>query len=156
MEFTTHLDMYDVHRFFFVMIRRPPRSTRTDTLFPYTTLFRSPGRRRGRERDPAGRPGGRGGDPALPLPDRRDAARDTTERGCRPEGRRVRRPETMSQTASLESDMNSLSARLRQARPGLTRGPTVDLTPLQQVPKRRRCTVPTPAPGLHTDNEGKG
>src|SRR3546814_5457588 len=27
--------------FFFVRIRRPPRSTRTDTLFPYTTLFRS-------------------------------------------------------------------------------------------------------------------
>src|SRR3546814_14622072 len=27
---------------FFLMIRRPPRSTRTDTLFPYTTLFRSP------------------------------------------------------------------------------------------------------------------
>src|SRR3546814_1837484 len=26
------------------MIRRPPRSTRTDTLFPYTTLFRSPPR----------------------------------------------------------------------------------------------------------------
>src|SRR3546814_9734407 len=35
--------------FFFVMIRRPPRSTRTDTLFPYTTLFRSLG---------AGRPRG--------------------------------------------------------------------------------------------------
>src|SRR3546814_18231275 len=30
--------------FFFLMIRRPPRSTRTDTLFPYTTLFRSPDR----------------------------------------------------------------------------------------------------------------
>src|SRR3546814_14000781 len=27
--------------FFFLMIRRPPRPTRTDTLFPYTTLFRS-------------------------------------------------------------------------------------------------------------------
>src|SRR3546814_15295446 len=27
--------------FFILMIRRPPRSTRTDTLFPYTTLFRS-------------------------------------------------------------------------------------------------------------------
>src|SRR3546814_5710123 len=27
--------------FFFLMIRRPPRSTRTDTLFPYPTLFRS-------------------------------------------------------------------------------------------------------------------
>src|SRR3546814_14259330 len=26
---------------FFLMIQRPPRSTRTDTLFPYTTLFRS-------------------------------------------------------------------------------------------------------------------
>src|SRR3546814_20042040 len=32
--------------FFFLMIRRPPRSTRTDTLFPYTTLFRSVGRAR--------------------------------------------------------------------------------------------------------------
>src|SRR3546814_7295555 len=28
--------------YFFLMRRRPPRSTRTDTLFPYTTLFRSP------------------------------------------------------------------------------------------------------------------
>src|SRR3546814_10581594 len=38
--------------FLFLMIRRPPRSTRTDTLFPYTTLFRS-----------------------LPLPDRRQQQR---------------------------------------------------------------------------------
>src|SRR3546814_15906627 len=30
-----------VDDFVFLMIRRPPRSTRTDTLFPYTTLFRS-------------------------------------------------------------------------------------------------------------------
>src|SRR3546814_1990423 len=30
---------------FFLMIRQPPRSTRTDTLFPYTTLFRSMGGR---------------------------------------------------------------------------------------------------------------
>src|SRR3546814_15434497 len=29
------------HHLFFLMTRRPPRSTRTDTLFPYTTLFRS-------------------------------------------------------------------------------------------------------------------
>src|SRR3546814_6444661 len=43
---------------FFLMRRRPPRSTRTDTLFPYTTLFRSrPRRRAGR----AGRRCGRGG-----------------------------------------------------------------------------------------------
>src|SRR3546814_2062226 len=32
------------------MIRRPPRSTRTDTLFPYTTLFRSPADAPGRRR----------------------------------------------------------------------------------------------------------
>src|SRR3546814_14949023 len=31
---------------FFLMIRRPPRSTHTDTLFPYTTLFRSATSRR--------------------------------------------------------------------------------------------------------------
>src|SRR3546814_4080521 len=36
------------------MIRRPPRSTRTDTLFPYTTLFRSPVREHGRLPDPCG------------------------------------------------------------------------------------------------------
>src|SRR3546814_20213801 len=42
---------------FFLMIRRPPRSTRTDTLFPYTTLFRSP---RGFRAVPA--------DPSLPCP----------------------------------------------------------------------------------------
>src|SRR3546814_14992794 len=33
--------MLGVFMIFFLMIRRPPRSTRTDTLFPYTTLFRS-------------------------------------------------------------------------------------------------------------------
>src|SRR3546814_9753281 len=40
------------------MIRRPPRSTRTDTLCPYTTLFRSPcdARQEGRDRNsPKGR-----------------------------------------------------------------------------------------------------
>src|SRR3546814_8249907 len=38
------------------MRRRPPRSTRTDTLFPYTTLFRSPG------------PHSNGRNPQLPVP----------------------------------------------------------------------------------------
>src|SRR3546814_17450975 len=41
----TYDDLFAVYvyvlLFFFLMIRRPPRSTRTDTLFPYTTLFRS-------------------------------------------------------------------------------------------------------------------
>src|SRR3546814_16104474 len=48
-----------IFTFFFLMIRRPPRSTRTDTLFPYTTLFRSPVRDRmqrcGRTCEPRGR-----------------------------------------------------------------------------------------------------
>src|SRR3546814_13658857 len=39
---------------FFLMIRRPPRSTRTDTLFPYATLFRS-GDGSGKGDRPAGR-----------------------------------------------------------------------------------------------------
>src|SRR3546814_3237032 len=33
--------LYVFHTSFFLLIRRPPRSTRTDTLFPYTTRFRS-------------------------------------------------------------------------------------------------------------------
>src|SRR3546814_13427807 len=37
--------------FFFLMIPRPPRSTRTDTLFPYTTLFRSSPRSRNLDND---------------------------------------------------------------------------------------------------------
>src|SRR3546814_6788984 len=40
--------------FFFLMIRRPPRSTRTDTLFPYTTLFRSRPAGDGGRQDPHG------------------------------------------------------------------------------------------------------
>src|SRR3546814_13682844 len=44
---------------FFLMRRRPPRSTRTDTLFPYTTLFRSRPRE-GCLHDRRGRPEVRG------------------------------------------------------------------------------------------------
>src|SRR3546814_15853154 len=51
------------------MIRRPPRSTRTDTLFPYTTLFRSlfprPSRRPGRAGVRAARTNGRRNPPAI-------------------------------------------------------------------------------------------
>src|SRR3546814_8387673 len=59
------------------MIRRPPRSTRTDTLFPYTTLFRSAGepgaghrRAGGRLRPPAG--------PRLQLRQERDRSEEHT------------------------------------------------------------------------------
>src|SRR3546814_2634260 len=64
------------------MIRRPPRSTRTDTLFPYTTLFRSAA-------GMAGKAGGRGGGPAASeVPDRwADPGRQTPSPGRGGRGR---------------------------------------------------------------------
>src|SRR3546814_10820301 len=72
------------------MIRPPPRSTRTDTLFPYTTLFRSRGlrgaSRRGsappcrRRRHRHWRAGGRrGGSPPAPRPRHRRSEEHTSE-----------------------------------------------------------------------------
>src|SRR3546814_6590611 len=62
------------------MIRRPPRSTRTDTLFPYTTLFRSLGGERALVRAVlAHRPRRLHGHPAalrVPLPARREGSLD--------------------------------------------------------------------------------
>src|SRR3546814_13362666 len=52
---------------FFLMIRRPPRSTRTDTLFPYTTLFRSHRADLAKLRRAAGRVVGEGAVEALDL-----------------------------------------------------------------------------------------
>src|SRR3546814_16604326 len=47
-----------MYSFFFLMRRRPPRSTRTDTLLPYTTLFRSyPRRARGQGAERTAYPG---------------------------------------------------------------------------------------------------
>src|SRR3546814_14837941 len=57
------------------MIRRPPRSTRTDTLFPYTTLFR------------AGARGAEGAPPTMTA--RRVRSRGSGRPAQRPLGRRV-------------------------------------------------------------------
>src|SRR3546814_1434265 len=54
---------------FFLMIRRPPRATRTDTLFPYTTLFRSAGGHHDLARDALQRSHDRRPDDALVLID---------------------------------------------------------------------------------------
>src|SRR3546814_17956654 len=53
---------------FFLMIRRPPRSTRTATLFPYTTLFRSASRHAGPARRPRGRRAALGARQRRPRP----------------------------------------------------------------------------------------
>src|SRR3712207_6862979 len=61
--------------FFFLMIRRPPRST----LFPYTTLFRSPRPRGAQPRASGARLLGRAGGARPPREPRRRGARDRSE-----------------------------------------------------------------------------
>src|SRR3546814_1395275 len=54
------------------MIRRPPRSTRTDTLFPYTTLFRSVAAG-------SSSPASRSSSPPMPSPEYRSALRSEAQ-----------------------------------------------------------------------------
>src|SRR3546814_20136087 len=79
---------YWVLCFCLLMIRRPPRSTRTDTLFPYTTLFRSAPRRAA---DPTGCPRPRG--PSV------------LARGPRTASERARRGRSEEHTSELQSLM---------------------------------------------------
>src|SRR3546814_19164563 len=69
-----------IHIFFFLMIRRPPRSTRTDTLFPDTTLFRSVRRPAGQRKSPPARGGGPRQQGAAPRADR--CRRDAPQRAA--------------------------------------------------------------------------
>src|SRR3546814_9415099 len=83
---------------FFLMIRRPPRSTRTDTLFPYTTLFRSKcpmASRCGRSASPA-RANRRAANISSPAPRR---AKSPPRR--RPRAARARSEEHTSELQSL-------------------------------------------------------
>src|SRR3546814_9552536 len=118
---------------FFLIIRRPPRSTRTDTLFPYTTLFRS---------EPAGKfPANRSAH--FPLRLRRKAAPGGAAafatgarsggKWTRPGFRRPRRSE--EQTSELQSLMRTSSAVfcLKKNIP-------------QQHPDDTSCTVSTNSP----------
>src|SRR3546814_14482578 len=59
--------MFDLMSFFLLTARRPPISTRTDTLFPYTPLFRSILRRAGQFRPPSRRSRAFGGRFRAPL-----------------------------------------------------------------------------------------
>src|SRR3546814_2011495 len=84
------------------MIRRPPRSTRTDTLFPYTTLFRSPARRNNGARDSST---GRGS--AAPAGGRHGITHCSRHRH-RPEGylsNRADVPRSEEHTSELQSLM---------------------------------------------------
>src|SRR3546814_6014919 len=79
---------------FFLMIRRPPRSTRTDTRFPYTTLFRSPW------------------SPRESSPDRPPPRRGRNGRTCRTAAARVshrtQAPQSRSRSEEHTSELQSL------------------------------------------------
>src|SRR3546814_15120106 len=95
------LDLHLLYDFLFVMLRRPPRSTRTDTLFPYTTLFRSRASRRGPRgvaRPRRGRADDRG--------DRQ--ARDHRTREILPRGLRDRLPVRSDRSEEHTSELQSL------------------------------------------------
>src|SRR3546814_8580284 len=86
-----------------LMIRRPPRSTRTDTLFPYTTLFRSrsvpPAADRPRSHSPAGRRAAPDAPCACPSP-----ALRATGQAARPHARPCV-PRSEEHTSELQSLM---------------------------------------------------
>src|SRR3546814_20675115 len=79
------------------MIRRPPRSTRTDTLFPYTTLFRASDALRGPGAGDAGRIDGAGADDA---PHARTPRRDHEDRYAAGEKDRGAQTEDVVMTGS--------------------------------------------------------
>src|SRR3546814_3919158 len=85
-EIYCQLEYCSVLHVFFLMIRRPPRSTRTDTLFPYTTLFRS--------------------GPLSAASPRRNRARPSTGRGR--SARRSRRGSVGDRSEEHTSELQSL------------------------------------------------
>src|SRR3546814_12949188 len=93
--------------FYFLMIRRQPRSTRTDTLFPYTTLFRSHHRGTRRDRSRPCRRGGR-----RPIPHRRGTKVSypvaSTRTGTPSAGSKTRRSAPPRRSEEHTSELQSL------------------------------------------------
>src|SRR3546814_8771855 len=103
----------------FVLIRRPPRSTRTDTLFPYTTLVRSDPADAGglaEEPHPAARQGARA---APGAPGRQGPPRQRDEEGRRA-GRGALQPVTIRLTNVVPA--RGANTTTRSSPSGLTRG----------------------------------
>src|SRR3546814_13745388 len=105
------------------MIRRPPRSTRTDTLFPYTTLFRSQ---------------------AAPVRRAIDAADDFREEFAEQIGQhdtdRIRAPRRQPARA----DMRHVVERLRRRKHALTFRRGYAVVAFQCPPRRRHRLLPVP------------
>src|SRR3546814_18359920 len=110
------------------MIRRPPRSTRPDTLLPYTTLFRSNRPQRRRAAELAGQK------QEHRVPEYRDSEYLTVAAGAR-----LRREETLNK---LSSSHHSASARSAQTERELWKLESLDSSP--------RFWVSSAAPALRT------
>src|SRR3546814_9349531 len=106
------------------MIRRPPRSTRTDTLFPYTTLFRSTRRvegeaaaglpaaaRQSRRSDAVAADEARQGRQESPVPRPRPCAQGQAER----QAARDRRPSAARADARSEEHTSELQSLMRNS-----------------------------------------
>src|SRR5216110_4138473 len=78
--------LYYTYIFFFLMIRRPPRSTQAHTLFPYTTLFRSRAAWAARAHRPRDLPSGPPAAAAAPLSRSHGHGRDAGAQGRRLRG----------------------------------------------------------------------
>src|SRR3546814_20859959 len=93
--------------FFIVMIRRPPTLTLTDTLFPYTTLFRSPVPGPSRS-DPAGRAVACGRLAGRYARDRALPGIVDELRRCDPRGRTENAPRAPGRSEEHTSELQSL------------------------------------------------
>src|SRR3546814_20218358 len=126
---------------FVLMIRRPPRSTRTDTLFPYTTLFRSAVDRR-RTRDLSSRHAR-----AARLDASGDRARGRLDDRRTDRGRAARAP-----GAVALGDRRSPDRQCRGAHPGAP--PAPDPPGSVHAPRTRQANAetrarPAPTPQTH-------
>src|SRR3546814_4967039 len=135
--------------FFFLMIRRPPRSKRTDTLFPYTTLFRSEGeegedRPRGAAlRSRGARRTSRGAQPRRHLcRARRYERRCGTARSCGTRVRSVQARARRTADRKAGSDQRALcraEGRCRGARRGPRQGRREGASARQDDARRGLC-----------------
>src|SRR3546814_5866450 len=87
------------------MIRRPPRSTRTDTLFPYTTLFRSPPARVLQEQHDRAFLSERSGPRLVHVRVRQPGAQDAVAERLPAYTRRLLEPRSEEHTSELQSLM---------------------------------------------------
>src|SRR3546814_7118023 len=144
---------------FFLMIRRPPRSTRTDTLFPYTTLFRSVRSevRSLRSEIEAGRAALAAGRRALRAQaqgaNHAEHVARTRAGSARPPAAGTRQPTVhhAGQAGALEVPPQTRRSRPVGAR--LARNPTIDET--EQTPRKAPCyryTMLTKIGGAHVCN----